>query len=153
MQHGLLLHQAVPVPKLVGLCELPSFTIRIFGKFFFLKKKSAASWQAGVWSLGPFCEKKGGSVGSSSELDLVSSGVSLLAQQQVAPPRQCVRRVSSQELWNIVQPVSWCLDTCAMQQVARCLAWVLRTSDMRRFKKSVTINTRVSDLHIVTFPS
>ena len=41
--------------------------------------------------------KYGKSVDSSSELNIISSSVSLLARRQVVPPRPCVSRVGSPE--------------------------------------------------------
>ena len=87
----------------------------------------------------------GRSVDSSSEL--ISSGVSS-SQLQVVPPRHCVSREFTREafferlkpLWNLMRPVSQCLDMWEMQSVSPCKAWVLLLWDigLKNFSRLVS---------------
>ena len=93
---------------------------------------------------------EGRSVDSSSELNLISSGVfscgsttgfstTTLCESGGSPDRQVLFEMLN-PLWNIMRSVFPCLDTKETQSVARCLAWVPQDWDVgfRNFPRRVS---------------
>ena len=93
---------------------------------FFLKKKVPANWLACDWSLRRFRDrKKSGRVLSRAHPHVIRCFLFRL-NYRLVPPRHCVSRGVTRDaffermnpVWNLMRPVSPCLDTWAMQSVA-----------------------------------
>ena len=54
-EHGLLMHPGGSCTEPGSFCEIANFAIRIVGENE--KNNVPASWLAGVWPLGPFCDE------------------------------------------------------------------------------------------------
>ena len=130
--------RTVPARSSGSFREFTNFTMQIVSKNIVL-----ASWLACVWSLE--LEDRLTFPRSSPSCHRVFS---LSAQLWVVPPRPCGSRgwfnresffERLKSFWNLMRPVSPCLDTWEMQSVARCLPWVLQALDigLKNFSRPV----------------